>query len=207
MISASGLASGKGPLRCGGAEFEAFKEAVAQTRAELAHRGVTLGPVTVADTMERNVHEVADRLGIRVRSAWRYFGAAALAERLAKSAREFDDSSGQEGVCRQVSTNQPLDALLARINPAVRGWCAYFRPGVSFANFSYRRHLSSSAALVSKEIKNWPPAGHRTPAGGAGHRRVSRTTVLGRSPLGRCSGSPCVSRVAASCSVPVASST
>ncbi|MET9382176.1 group II intron maturase-specific domain-containing protein [Streptomyces sp. NPDC002928] len=92
--------------------------------------------------MERNVQEVADRLGIQVRSAWRYFGAAALAERLAKSAREFDDSSDQEGVCRQVSTNQPLDALLARINPAVRGWCAYFRPGRVF------RELLLPAPLV-----------------------------------------------------------
>ncbi|MFE7353821.1 group II intron reverse transcriptase/maturase [Streptomyces sp. NPDC057543] len=43
-------------------------------------------------------------------------------------------------LCREVGTNQPLDALLARINPAVRGWCAYFRPGVSFATFSYLRH-------------------------------------------------------------------
>ncbi|WP_263974118.1 group II intron maturase-specific domain-containing protein [Streptomyces albicerus] len=57
---------------------------------------------------------------------------------------------GQEGpaghhakvktLCRQVGTNQPLDALLARINPAVRGWCAYFRPGVSYATFSYLRN-------------------------------------------------------------------
>ncbi|MET8631127.1 group II intron reverse transcriptase/maturase, partial [Kitasatospora sp. NPDC004669] len=43
-------------------------------------------------------------------------------------------------LCREVGTNQPLDALLLRINPAVRGWCAYFRPGVSFATFSYLRH-------------------------------------------------------------------
>ncbi len=40
-------------------------------------------------------------------------------------------------LCRQVGTNQPLDALLSRLNPAVRGWCAYFRPGVSSATFSY----------------------------------------------------------------------
>ncbi|WP_330301692.1 MULTISPECIES: group II intron reverse transcriptase/maturase [unclassified Streptomyces] len=43
-------------------------------------------------------------------------------------------------LCRQVGTNQPLDALLLRLNPAVRGWCAYFRPGVSYATFSYLRH-------------------------------------------------------------------
>ncbi|MEV0485461.1 group II intron reverse transcriptase/maturase [Streptomyces sp. NPDC050508] len=43
-------------------------------------------------------------------------------------------------LCREVGTNQPLDALLLRLNPAVRGWCAYFRPGVSYATFSYLRH-------------------------------------------------------------------
>ena len=40
-------------------------------------------------------------------------------------------------LCRQVGTNQPLDALLTRLNPVLRGWCAYFRPGVSAATFSY----------------------------------------------------------------------
>ncbi|MFC9755849.1 group II intron maturase-specific domain-containing protein [Streptomyces sp. NPDC056921] len=49
-------------------------------------------------------------------------------------------------LCREVGTNQPLDALLARINPAVRGWCAYFRPGVSFASFSYLRNYDQSGA-------------------------------------------------------------
>jgi RNA-directed DNA polymerase len=43
-------------------------------------------------------------------------------------------------LCREVGTNQPFDALLLRLNPALRGWCAYFRPGVSFATFSYLRH-------------------------------------------------------------------
>ena len=42
--------------------------------------------------------------------------------------------------CREVGTNQPLDALLIRLNPALRGWRACFRPGVSFATFSYLRH-------------------------------------------------------------------
>jgi len=43
-------------------------------------------------------------------------------------------------LCRQIGTNQPLDTLLGRINPAVQGWCAYFRVGVSSATFSYLRH-------------------------------------------------------------------
>jgi RNA-directed DNA polymerase len=45
-----------------------------------------------------------------------------------------------KALCREVGTNQPLDALLLRLNPALRGWCAHFRPGVSSATFSYLRH-------------------------------------------------------------------
>jgi len=29
----------------------------------------------------------------------------------------------------KVGTNQSLDVLLSRLSPALRGWCAYFRPG------------------------------------------------------------------------------
>jgi len=45
-------------------------------------------------------------------------------------------------LCRQVGTNQPLDVLLGRLNPVLRGWCAYFRPGVSAATFSYLSHYT-----------------------------------------------------------------
>jgi RNA-directed DNA polymerase len=43
-------------------------------------------------------------------------------------------------LCRQVGVNQPLDDLLRRLNQAVRGWCGYFRPGVSSATFAYLSH-------------------------------------------------------------------
>jgi hypothetical protein len=76
---------------------KAFKEAVAETLAELARRGVTLAPSTVQDTIEKNMTAVSERLGIQMRSAWRYFDAAALAERLAGSARAFEESSAAEG--------------------------------------------------------------------------------------------------------------
>ena len=39
--------------------------------------------------------------------------------------------------CRTVDTNQPLDVLLARINPLLKGWTAFFRPGVSSKTFQY----------------------------------------------------------------------
>jgi RNA-directed DNA polymerase len=40
-------------------------------------------------------------------------------------------------LCRGMDTGQPLDALLIQLNWMLRGWCAYFRPGVSSATFKY----------------------------------------------------------------------
>jgi RNA-directed DNA polymerase len=45
-------------------------------------------------------------------------------------------------VCRTTGASQPLDVLLDRLTPALRGWCAYFRPGVSSASFGYLHHYT-----------------------------------------------------------------
>lgn len=45
-------------------------------------------------------------------------------------------------LCQQVEVNQSVDDLLRRINPALQGWCAYFRPGVSSVTFSYLSHYA-----------------------------------------------------------------
>jgi RNA-directed DNA polymerase len=39
-------------------------------------------------------------------------------------------------------TNQALDQLLHRLNPVLRGWCAYFRSGQSSRTFQYLRHYT-----------------------------------------------------------------
>ena len=39
----------------------------------------------------------------------------------------------------QTDHQQTLDQLIHRLNPALRGWCAYFRPGVSSRTFNYLR--------------------------------------------------------------------
>jgi RNA-directed DNA polymerase len=39
-------------------------------------------------------------------------------------------------------TNLPLSALLYRLNPLLRGWTSYFRPGVSSKAFSYLSHFT-----------------------------------------------------------------
>ncbi|MEV3852233.1 hypothetical protein AB0J30_36445 [Streptomyces microflavus] len=76
---------------------KAFKEAVAETLAELARRGVTVAPATVADTIEQQITTVSERLGIQVRSAWRYFDASATADRLAQSLASYEESSSEKG--------------------------------------------------------------------------------------------------------------
>jgi RNA-directed DNA polymerase len=44
-------------------------------------------------------------------------------------------------ICRR-NVNMPLEALLRDLNPILRGWCAYFRPGVSSATFQYLSHYA-----------------------------------------------------------------
>jgi RNA-directed DNA polymerase len=57
--------------------------------------------------------------------------------------------------CRKTGTSLPLDTLLIEINRGVRGWCEYFRPGVSSATFQY---LSS---YVWKRVMKWLKRKHR----------------------------------------------
>ncbi|MEU8001350.1 group II intron reverse transcriptase/maturase [Catellatospora sp. NPDC049111] len=44
-------------------------------------------------------------------------------------------------ICRR-SINLPLPALLHELNPVLRGWCTFFRPGVSSATFQYLGHYA-----------------------------------------------------------------
>jgi RNA-directed DNA polymerase len=44
--------------------------------------------------------------------------------------------------CRDTGTNQPLDILLDRLTPALRGWSAHFRWGVSSETFRYLHHYT-----------------------------------------------------------------
>ncbi|RJQ91107.1 group II intron reverse transcriptase/maturase [Amycolatopsis panacis] len=58
-------------------------------------------------------------------------------------------------VCREVEVNQPIDVLLRRLNPVLRGWCAYFRPGVSSVTFAYLSHY------VWQTVWRWIRRKHR----------------------------------------------
>jgi RNA-directed DNA polymerase len=57
-------------------------------------------------------------------------------------------------ICRQ-GINQPLAILAGRLASVLRGWCAYFRPGVSSATFQY---LSS---YLWQQVIGWIRRKHR----------------------------------------------
>lgn len=73
-------------------------------------------------------------------------------------------------LCREVEVNQPLDDLLRRLNMALRGWCAYFRPGVSSVTFAYLSHYTWQTVgrwMRRKHRKStWKEIRHRYCGGG-----------------------------------------
>lgn len=58
--------------------------------------------------------------------------------------------------CR-TDINRPLPALLHRLNPVLRGWCNYFRTGVSSSTFQY---LSK---IAWRQVMKWLRRKHRRP--------------------------------------------
>ena len=78
--------------------------------------------------------------------------------------------------CDRIDTNQPLAVLLLSLGSLLRGWTAYFRPGVSHRTFHYlshytwqcvtrwlrRKHLKSSWGYLKRRYCNgkwWPAEG------------------------------------------------
>jgi RNA-directed DNA polymerase len=97
--------------------------------------------LSVAKTMITHIDEGIDFLGWRIqrhrqkgsdqRHIYTYPCKKALKSVAAKVKK----------LCRQ-DVNRPLSVLLGRLNPALRGWCAYFRPGVSSSTFHWLSHLT-----------------------------------------------------------------
>lgn len=57
-------------------------------------------------------------------------------------------------LCRQ-DVNLPLTVLLHQLNVVLRGWCAYFQPGVSSVAFQYLR------AVAWRQVFGWLRRKHR----------------------------------------------
>ena len=56
--------------------------------------------------------------------------------------RRSPPSSGKVRSLTRQSQHRPLADLLRRLNPVLRGWCTYFRHGVSTATFGYLDHFA-----------------------------------------------------------------
>jgi RNA-directed DNA polymerase len=57
-------------------------------------------------------------------------------------------------ICWQ-DVNLPLEKLLYQLNPVLRGWCTYFRPGVSSTTFQYLR------GFAWRQVIGWLRRKHR----------------------------------------------
>ncbi len=65
------------------------------------------------------------------------------------SKRALQAAKAKVKAVTQTDHQQTLDQLIHRLNPVLRGWCAYFRAGVSSRTFNYLR------AYTWKRVVRW----------------------------------------------------
>ena len=105
---------------------------VSEIAAVLAPMGLRLSAEKTAIT---HIDEGLDFLGWRIqrhrkRGTNQYYVYTYPSRKTLKAVKRRSRRSADSNV------NQPLQTLLRRLNPALRGWSAYFRPGVSSVAFS-----------------------------------------------------------------------
>ena len=130
------------------ADAEALREEIAGV---LSTMGLRLSP---EKTLITHIDEGLDFLGWRIQRhrkrgtnkhyVYTYPAKKALRAIMAKV----------KAVCRQ-NTNLPLEVLLRRLNPMLRGWTAYFKHGCSSATFGYLRHY------LWRQVIRWIRRKHR----------------------------------------------
>jgi RNA-directed DNA polymerase len=131
------------------ADAEALKEEIAGVLAAMALR---LSP---EKTLITHIDEGLDFLGRRIQrhrqpgGTRQYVCTYPAKKALRAICRKVKD------ICRGTSINQPLSVLLCRLNPVLRGWCAYFRPGVPSKTFRYL------AAIAWRQAIAWLRRKHR----------------------------------------------
>ncbi|MEU3656114.1 group II intron reverse transcriptase/maturase [Streptomyces sp. NPDC032161] len=112
-------------------DAEALREEIAEV---LSGMGLRLSP---EKTLITHIDKGLDFLGWRIqrhrkRGSNRYFIYTYPSGKAVKAM-----TGKVRTMCRTTDTSQPLDALLRQLNPALKGWCVYFRPGVPSATFGY----------------------------------------------------------------------
>ncbi|MGA8252169.1 MAG: group II intron reverse transcriptase/maturase [Mycobacterium sp.] len=131
------------------ADAERLRE---QAAAVLSTMGLRLSP---EKTLITHIDDGLDFLGWRIqrhrkRGTDRYYVYTYPARKSVKAV-----TGKVKTLCRRMDTGQPLDALLIRLNWMLRGWCAYFRPGVSSATFKYL------SAYAWARVMRWLRRKHR----------------------------------------------
>jgi RNA-directed DNA polymerase len=116
------------------ADAAALEEEIAGVLATMGLR------LSRAKTLITHIEEGLDFLGWRIqrhrkKGANRYYVYTYPAKKALRAIM-----TKVKTLCRQVGSNEPLDTLLRRLNPTLRGWCAYFRPGCSARTFAYLSH-------------------------------------------------------------------
>jgi RNA-directed DNA polymerase len=103
------------------------------------HAAAVLAPMGLRLSAEKtkvtHIDEGLDFLGWRIqrhrkRGTSRYYVYTYPSRKAVKAVR-----AKVKAIFRR-NVNQPLQTLIRQLNPALRGWCAYFRPGVSAAAFA-----------------------------------------------------------------------
>jgi RNA-directed DNA polymerase len=130
------------------ADAEALREEIAGV---LATMGLRLSP---EKTLVTHIDEGLDFLGWRIqrhrkRGTSEQYVYTYPARKAVKSVM-----AKVKAICRQ-DVNLPLEVLLHQLNPVLRGWTAYFRPGVSSATFDYLR------AYTWQQVIAWIRRKHR----------------------------------------------
>jgi RNA-directed DNA polymerase len=131
------------------ADAQALKEEIAGV---LAAMGLRLSP---EKTLITHIDEGLDFLGWRIqrhrkRGTDRYYVYTYPAKKALRAI-----TVKVKTACRTTNISQPLSVLLHRLNPMLRGWCAYFRPGVSSGTFGYL------AAIAWRQVLAWLRRKHR----------------------------------------------
>jgi len=114
------------------AHAEALREEAA---AVLAPMGLRL---STEKTKITHIDEGLDFLGWRIQRH-RKRGTATSFVYTYPSKKAVRAVTGKVRTLSRLNKNLPLEVLLHKLNPVLRGWCIYFQPGVSSATFRFLR--------------------------------------------------------------------
>jgi RNA-directed DNA polymerase len=125
------------------ADAEAMKEEIAGVLA--AKMGLRL---SAEKTLITHIDEGLDFLGWRIQRHRQKGGHKQYVYTYPAKKALVAICRKMKALCRSTSQDKPLAVVLHRLNPVLRGWCEYFRPGVSSKTFGYLAHVTWRQVLA-----------------------------------------------------------